>query len=134
MSEPLVVLPDAEDIITAYLDAALPQVSVGTATPKNLAERLPFVQVRRIGGVADSVVIDRPRLDIDVWAATREQAQDTAQLVRAHLRVARYAQHTGAVVGRVTEERGPAMLPDPDTRFERCSFTVQVVLRPTPIS
>lgn len=78
--------PDAESLVLALSRAALPGVAHGTFIPADLTKRLPFVVIRRVGGQAvDPRFVDRPSVDVQCWAGTREGARDAANAVRTAL-------------------------------------------------
>ncbi|MFJ2006996.1 hypothetical protein [Streptomyces chartreusis] len=89
---PVVVFPDAELVAVTLLRAALEAGTViGTEWPPGLEEKLEdgVVSVTRGGGAEiQRYVTEDVTLDVDVLAATKKQAHDLAQLVRAHLRAA----------------------------------------------
>jgi hypothetical protein len=129
--EPLVLFPDAEAVAVTLLSSALdPSVTVDTEWPENLAENLPVVAVSR-GGGGEGIryVRDDPRMDIDVLAATKAEAHDLAQLVRAHLTAARGTTQPGA---RIYDVGFTSMiwLPDPVTNIPRYVLVMDWELRP----
>ena len=89
---PVVVFPDAELVAVTILRAALAAgTHVGTEWPPGLEEKVKagVVSVTRGGGAeVQRYVTEDVTLDVDVLAATKKQAQDLTQLVRAHLRAA----------------------------------------------
>ncbi|CAM5362512.1 hypothetical protein GCM10010329_85140 [Streptomyces spiroverticillatus] len=127
---PLVVMPDAVAVVTGYLRDAL--AAVGERVP--VVSRVPstrparFVRVRRVGGTRQTVVSDRPRLDVHAWAATEGEASDLAELVRAVLSQMP-GQRGGVTVYRVTEVGGPMWLPDDKTGSPRYAFAVEIHMR-----
>lgn len=80
-------MPDAVAVVTAYLRDAL--TAHGQLVP--VVSRVPsprpptFVRVRRLGGVQQTPVSDRPRLDVHCWAESESAAHDLAALCRALL-------------------------------------------------
>lgn len=86
---PLGVFPDAELVAVKILRAALAAgTTVGTEWPPGLTQKVAtgVVSVTRGGGAqVQRRVTEDVTLDIDVLAATKKQAHDLAQLVRAHL-------------------------------------------------
>lgn len=58
-------------------------VAVGDETPESFDGKLPFVRAGRVGGAprAGAEHTDRPVVDVDVYAATRKQAKEMAQLI-----------------------------------------------------
>lgn len=85
-----IVFPDAELWATAALRSALAGrdeeyatgVKISNAVPTTRPARL--VTIRRDGGAAAGI-LDNPRLGVNVWAATEQDATDLARLVTALL-------------------------------------------------
>jgi hypothetical protein len=80
--------------------------------PSNLSQAVPLVTVVRFGGVDGPVTIDRPRVQIDVFASSADSAEDLAEDLRTAMRT-RLPKRMfgGAVVGRVETMSGPQLLP-----------------------
>ena len=127
------VFPDSEAVAVVWLRAEL---GAPVATDLNgWTAGQSRVVVTRIGGVPSIAYrLDNPRLDVDVYAATKEAAHDLAQLARARLHELPEGDHTalGAVVANVTDDVGLQYLPDPDTRAPRYVFTVALAVHPSP--
>lgn len=123
-----IVFPDAEALTVTYLRGRLAGTEVHVRIPKT---RPPtFVQVRRSGGTAYGPV-DRPRLDIFVWAPSDEEAKDLAQLCRAHLGDIR-GERSGQQVTAVTDFAGLAPAPDQSGQ-PRWFFSIEITTRGTPL-
>ncbi|MFF9279511.1 hypothetical protein [Streptomyces griseosporeus] len=107
MALPAVTFPDSEQVAVTVLRAALPTGTVvGTEWPDGLMTKLSagVVSVTRGGGAsAQRFVTEDVTLDIDVLAATKKQAHDLAQLVRAHLRAAEGTTAGGAQIYTVAD-------------------------------
>lgn len=127
----LLVYRDAEYEVLTYLRDALAGRSEPYAAGVALGNRKanpftpPFVAVRRSGGVSDGIVLDRPRIDVQVWHVDDGQAQDLAQLCRALLL---RMTGTGGVI-RARDFAGPTPIPDPETASPRYLFTVELAMR-----
>lgn len=129
----LVLYRDAEFEVVDYLRTALAShseafvtgVVVGTRRPNPFTP--PVVAVRRAGGLSDAIVIDRPRVDVQVWHTSDENAQDLAQLCRSLL----LAMTGDGGVIRARDFLGPTPIPDPDTSTPRYLFTVELAMRGT---
>lgn len=80
--------------------------------PPNLRHAVPLIVVARFGGVGTAVTIDRPRVQVDVYASTEDSAEDIGEKVRT-LMLTQLPRHTsgGAVVGRVETMMAPQLLP-----------------------
>ncbi|GAA0423857.1 hypothetical protein [Streptomyces luteireticuli] len=76
--------PDAEAVLVAWLASAL-GVRVCTDTPADLAEVLPLLRVRRIGGTDDGFRIDHALVDVDAFGPSRVDASALAARTRAAL-------------------------------------------------
>ena len=87
-----------------------------------------FVGVGGVGGTRQTVVSDRPRLDVHAWAATEGDASDLAELVRGVLSLIPGVRG-GVTVYRVTEVGGPMWLPDDKTGAARYAFAVEIHMR-----
>jgi len=89
---PVVPFPDIEQATTTYLRTVLPAgTHVGSEWPDPVEAALEagVVAVSRGGGAwQQRFVTEDVTVDIDILAATKEQAQALAQLVRAHLHAA----------------------------------------------
>lgn len=96
----------------------------GTETPANLQAALPFIRVTRRGG-PDDHVSDYPRVDVDVFAATRAAGVALSSTIRDHLRFG--FSITG--VDRVVTESSAQELPWEDPGVRRWTSTFQVVTR-----
>lgn len=136
MTHPAVQLPDVELLLTGWLRTALiiPPATTGPRVvrrlPGNLEQVLPVVQVTRIGGGRDQQVLDRPRVDIDYYALTDEQASDGARLLESLLPTLRGVTASGGTVGWVGIETGASWRPDWNERVRRYGLTATFVIRP----
>lgn len=120
--------PDVEKLLVAQLADHL-SVRVVTDTPSNLALILPVVQVTRFGGSDVAPGIDRPNVDIDVYAATRTLAKTLAEKVRYTLLYVLAGTSTGeATVSRVDTISGPSYRPYDNTALRRVGATYQLTL------
>lgn len=116
---------DAERVIAHILGGL---GDVGGETPPDLADHLPFLRVRRIGG-ADNRVTDLPRVDVRVYAPDRSAALHIAEQARQRLTSMPVATPHG-VLDRADTESGPAEVPGPDPETYRvANLTVRASLR-----
>jgi hypothetical protein len=124
------VFPDVEVLLVAYLNSSL-DVRACTELPAadQLNDHLPVVRIRRISGADRDYRLDRPVVDVDVFAASRPAAAALSGQVRVVLRddlqYADAVQPTG-VVTSVTTIVAPRWLPDPDTSLRRYSATYEL--------
>ncbi|MCX5398466.1 hypothetical protein [Streptomyces sp. NBC_00102] len=123
-------MPDATATVCAFLRAAL----ADAGRPVPVVSRIPsvrhpeFVRVERVGGVRQTPVSDRPRLDIHAWSETESAAHDLAALCRALLGDLPGVRD-GVTVYRVSEVGGPMWLPDDQTSSPRYAFAVEIHMR-----
>jgi hypothetical protein len=80
----LLQYPDVEAKMAAALEQFVVAGRVGTETPADLAQKLPFIRVTRRGG-SDNGVTDRARIDVEVFAATRAIGYPLIEKIRQHL-------------------------------------------------
>lgn len=119
MAEPLYLLPDAELWATGYLREAL-GVYVSNRVPDPVRDRM--VVVRRVGGVGDRFV-DRPRLQVRVFAESEDALADLLPRVRAAL----LRSPGNGPARRAAESGGPVTVPNP-VQEERL-LTYDLILR-----
>lgn len=133
MSLPVVLMPDAEQVVTTVLAARLdPSVTVCTIWPDDVAAHLPVVSVSRGGGATYlRFVMDEPTIDIDVLAGTKAAAADLAAVVRAQMFAAEGSVAAGGLIYRM-RDISLIWLPDPLTNVARYVLVMQIRLRPQP--
>lgn len=131
MSErPAIAMPDAVTVVTGYLRSAL----AAAGEPVPVVSRVPsprpprFVRVQRVGGLQQTVVSDRPRLDFHAWAENEGAAYDLCALVRALVGVIPGVRG-GVTVYSVREVGGPQWLPDSESGQPRYAFAAEVHMR-----
>ncbi|MFI8263680.1 hypothetical protein [Streptomyces sp. NPDC085665] len=124
------LMPDAVAVVTAYLRATL----AAAGRPVPVVSRIPsprppeFVRVERLGGVQQTPVSDRPRLDIHCWAESEYQAHDLAALTRALISGIPGVRDE-VTVYRVAEVGGLQWLPDDQSGSPRYAFAVEIHMR-----
>jgi hypothetical protein len=129
-----VAFPDAEHVATRWLNSS----TIGAPASTDLLgwhAPEPRIVITRVGGTPTLAIrIDRPRLDVDVYAPTKADAHDLAQAARVRLHELPTGDHRdlGAVVCNVVDELGLQWLPDPDTNTPRYVLTLAVTVRPHP--
>ena len=140
MTSPAILYPDATSVVIDYLRDVLNDdydetVILAAREPNpfpvtTTAEDSPaLITVRRVGGT-DSIVIDRSRIDLQVWAASLEDATDLANLVRAYM-LAMPGVHSSVTVYAVTTFSGPSLIWDADRDLPRFLLTFEVAVRGT---
>ncbi|MDX3455041.1 hypothetical protein PV396_24390 [Streptomyces sp. ME02-8801-2C] len=137
--QPIVTFPDAEETACTLLRAALDGgTHIGTEWPDGLLAKLTsgVVSVSRGGGASvQRFVTEDVTLDIDVLAATKAQAHDVAQLVRAHLHAAEGTTVGTAQIYTVTDLSLIWLPYEPDaetTLIPRYVLVMQMRLRALP--
>lgn len=125
MSRPIVRYPDATAVMVDFL-----RPLVGVPVVSRVPDPRPpaFVRVRRTGGLRQSIVADRARLDVHFWAASEESAVDLMALCRAHI-LAMGGTRGATTVYRVREVGGPQWLPDPESGQPRYAIAFELSLR-----
>jgi hypothetical protein len=102
----------------------------GTRTPGDLQGELPFIRIRRVGGIDDQVT-DRARVDVEVFTASRADGEVAAEHIRQRLSVRGplYVTSGGrlVVVDRTLLLSGPVELawPDPVIRMFHASYQLE---------
>ncbi|MFC5992949.1 hypothetical protein ACFQE5_01840 [Pseudonocardia hispaniensis] len=131
MTVPVRGMPDVEAMLVEWLYGQLGGVDVRTDLYVGFEDRLPLVQVVRIGGgMSHNAILIEPRLDIDVYAATRVAASDLAHQIEALMPAMRNIAVAGGLVTKVIEEIGPSYRPDVNPHTYRFGMTYQLVIRP----
>jgi hypothetical protein len=123
--------PDVEVVLVAALGAEFTGATVSTETGNDLLDLLPFIKVERSGGGDDGFRLDRPLVDIDVYAASRLEATALAEQIRTFvLRTLRGSTTHGAAIGRTSTVSAPANRPYDNTGLRRCGATYELFLHP----
>lgn len=123
----LTTLQDAEQLVIDHLYGLGFHAVTDLPADPGFTDGLPWVMVTRSGGPATlRGYLDQPLLDIDVYGASRSQANDTVAEVRAA--VLTMPAQSGRV-SKVREEAGPTKRPDPNPAVVRIGFTAEVFIR-----
>lgn len=133
----VIVFPDIEPVIVAYLNAQYSTYSVdataGTKVPLANSTVTPamFTRVIRTGGSVTDRVIDRVQLTIDSYGDTEEDAAVLAQKNRAFMLAIDQFTHGGVTYQFYDPQEfaAPGNLPDPDSGQERYTETLSVGVR-----
>lgn len=132
MTIPVVLMPDAEEVAVAYLAEQFPDATVVTELFMGFEDALPLLRVSRIGGAqVRPLVLDGPRLDVDVFARTRADASTLAREVAAVWPAAKGREYAGGLITSVAEEVGPSWRPDYNPGLYHFGLTVVLTIRPT---
>jgi hypothetical protein len=134
MSLPLLVAPDVEAYLTAYLRFSLSTaglsytsgVTVSISVPDPIPARL--VVVRRDGGSRLDDVREAARLGIRVWASTDKDAHDLAAYVAGLV----VASPDGQPVLRARLLSGPSSIAEPNPQRRLRYLTAEVIVRCAP--
>lgn len=112
-----------EDALVAFIPDAVGVTAYHRVPPVRPGE---FATVERTGGRA-SAGIDRPTVAIQVWAASRERAEEVALDLRDMLVL-----RAGDLIPKVrsVQVTGPYDFPDPDTDQNRYQIAVDLVTEP----
>lgn len=122
----IVLFPDAAAVVADFLNTAL-GVQTTNVVPNERPDQ--FYLVRRVGGTDRDVVLDDASVIVEAWALTDEEAEDLAQLARAHLLAIAGDAIGGTTVSRVRTIGAPANLPDPLSGQSRVTATYQFTTR-----
>jgi hypothetical protein len=123
---------DVELELIGWLQARLGEdVVVRDETDNNLLNELPTVQVEVAGGDDDGIRLDRPFVDINVYAATRAEAIALSATVRGLiLTELRGSSTDAAVFGRTGTISRPAVRPYENTSLRRVGATYEIYCHP----
>lgn len=124
----MLVFPDVEALLTAWLRGQLTGVTVGNKVPNPRPD--PFILIQRHGGVRQTVVTDAAQVGLECWAGRDYEAHDLLQQCRSLLLYQIPGQIlSGYTVYRVDEMGGPSNLPDPTSSMPRWVMELQVHVR-----
>ncbi|GAA1064671.1 hypothetical protein [Streptomyces asiaticus] len=118
--------PDIEAVLAPWAEATF-DVFGCAETPGDLVERLPVVRVQRVGGLGERFT-DHPRVDVDVFAATADEARALSNTIRDALIFLR-GPVNGAVIRSVRCDSGPSSRPWANETIHRRGATYTVSLR-----
>lgn len=119
-------MPDVEAVLNPWAEEVT-GVPAGATTPPDLETRLPRIRIERIGG-ADDRFSGTPRVAVDVFAATADEARTLANSLRDALLFLRGPVH-GAVIRGVRCDSGPSRQPWANEAVHRRGATYTVSLR-----
>lgn len=133
---PLHLMVDAEALVVAFLAgqadvAALVGSRISTELPP--APTFPLVRLERIGGLTGTPAhLDRARIQVEAWGATKGEAHTVAATVRAALFEELPGTHPLGVVTGAEEDLGLTWSPDPESDQPRYVFGVAAFIHPAP--
>lgn len=132
MTIPVLLMPDAEELLVAFLAEQFPTVEVVTELYQGFEKHLPLLRIARIGGAqVRPLVLDAPRLDTDVYAPTRAAASQLCREVAAVMPTAKGREFAGGLVTSVVEEIGPSWRPEYNPALFHFGCTHTLTVRPT---
>jgi hypothetical protein len=122
---------DIEAVLVGWLEDTIEDVRASTETPADLDERLPWLRVRRVSGPYDGFRLDRPAVDIEVFAATGAEASALALQIQQlmHVQFAR-AKVGDAVISQVKTLSGPHETPYGNPNMRRYEASYSLVVHP----
>lgn len=121
---------DVEALLIPWLADKL-GVPVVSELPPNAAP--PIIRLYRISGADNDYKLDRPIVDVDVFAATRPEAAALSERVRTAFRADLRGQVlSGVVISFPFTIIGPRWLPDTNTDWRRYSASYEVLLHRAP--
>lgn len=121
MPPPVAAFPDIELLLIGWLQPRFPGVRFATELPANITETT--VHVTRISGADRSIRVDRPIVDIDVYALDHPTSVNVALAIGAVIRVARSVITENGVIQSASTINGPRWLPEPNPDLRRRSAT-----------
>lgn len=122
MPPAVAAFPDVELLLIGWLQPLFPATRFATELPANITETT--VHVTRISGADRSIRVDRPIVDIDVYALDHPTSVNVALAIEAVIRVARnvIVPDVGVLLSASTVN-GPRWLPEPNPDLRRRSAT-----------
>jgi hypothetical protein len=113
--------PDVELLLIGWLQPLFPATRFATELPATISETT--VHVTRISGADRSIRVDRPIVDIDVYALDHPTSVNVALAIEAVIRVARNVVTDTGILLSATTVNGPRWLPEPNPDLRRRSAT-----------
>ena len=127
---------DAEALVTMWLADRLPGTRVVAELPAGFENHLPVVQITALPGERRAKpwngrypLLWSPRIDLDAYARTRQDAYDLADRVSVEMHE---LVGTGNQWGHVTvveETAGPSWRPDFNQAVRRAGLTIALTVR-----
>ena len=122
----LVVFPDVEAAMVAYLKPKLVGVKVSTTVPNPRAPKM--VRVEAAGGSSRGLAVSQRVLIVQCWDTKSPDAANLCERVAAIVHAAQYDPAIPEIRG-VTSIGEPASFPDPDTSLPRYQFSASLDVR-----
>ncbi|MDQ0793560.1 hypothetical protein [Streptomyces sp. B1I3] len=124
MATEVILFPDAEGLVIAYLKTKISGVTIATKVPNPRPSKL--IKVTRVGGTKLRLNADSPVLAFECWGSTSVEASDLAKYARAYVDAMAGEKVNGVWVFKVREVGGIANFPDPDSDSPRYQFSVAI--------
>lgn len=133
--------PSIERLLVAWLPQHCNGIHVMTdlphdfATPGGDTSLMPVIVVDRIAGadLTNTPILDRPVIDVDAYAGTRDEAQDLAEMARhALLWILPGSKVESTVFTRIRTVVGPRMLAHANPKVRRYSANYELLLHAQP--
>jgi Domain of unknown function (DUF4082) len=116
--------PDAELLLIGWLQPQFPATRWCTELPADITETT--VHVTRISGANRSLRVDRPIVDIDVFALDHATSVSVALGIQALLKVARNVVTGSGILQSANTVNGPRWLPEINPALRRRSATYEL--------
>ncbi|BDM70611.1 hypothetical protein HEK616_40980 [Streptomyces nigrescens] len=120
------MVPDIEAVLAPWTESTTGVFSAAE-TPDRMEENLPVIRVQRLGGY-DERFADHPRVAVDVFAATADEARALASQLTEALLFLR-GPVNGAVIRDVRCDAGFSRLPWANELVHRRGATFTISLR-----
>ncbi|MFB7115742.1 hypothetical protein [Streptomyces sp. NPDC056291] len=120
-------MADIEAVLNPWAEATFGVFSAAE-TPADMEKRLPVIRIERVGG-AEARFSGSPRVAVDVFGSTADEARTLANRVRDALLFLR-GPVGGAVIRDVRCDSGPTRQPWANEAVHRRGATYTVSLRP----
>lgn len=122
----LVVFPDVEAAMVAYLKPKLVGVKVSTTVPNPRSPKM--VRVEAAGGSGRGLAVSKRVLIVQCWDTSSPDAANLCERVAAIVHAAERDPTIPEIRG-VTSIGEPTSFPDPDTSLPRYQFSVSLDVR-----
>jgi len=120
--------PDIEKELATWAAARVATTKFGSATPANLDSMLPFVRVVKFAGTRNEVT-DFPKVDVEVFAASRDAALAALSTIDAALVPRTRLTPGGAIIDSVRTDVSPRLLPWDNSNIAHAGATYSLGLR-----
>lgn len=119
----IAAFPDVEVLLIGWLQPQFPGTRFATILPADITETV--IHVTRISGANRSIRVDRPIVDIDVYASTPAESSDVALAIQQVLMAARNVATDDGVLLMASTVNGPRWLPEINPALFRRSATYE---------